>query len=110
MNQKEMKDAIRMAIRDHIPFDRPEAIEYAFLAEMLVEIAAEMGYVRRLPHCFRDRTWAFHVSPEKGLRWGYVKNNDKIGWFEGRESTPLPERDRVIKDAEPVFGLRSDLL
>ena len=110
MNQDELKEAIREAIVNHIPFDVPTGPDYHAVADVLDEVAQRLDFIKAYPHAFKHKSWAFHFSRNKGLRWGYVRNDDKIGWFEGRETTPLPERDLVIKDAEEVYGHSADLL
>lgn len=110
MNSQQLKEAIREAIKHNIPFNLPESTEFTSLEHTVMDLALEMGYVKAYPHEFKHQTWAFHLSSEAGLRWGYVSNDRRVGWFEGRESTPLPDRDRVIKDAEQVYGHKADLV
>lgn len=110
MTADEFKDAVSEAIVHQIPFEMPNGADFEDIEDAVNEVAAQAGYVKCLPHEFKDRAWAFHLSPEKGLRWGYVRNGEKVGWYEGRESTPLPQRDVVVRDAEPVYALQDDLL
>ena len=106
----ELREAIREAITNHIPFEPPSDTEFSLLEHAVYDMAAELGYVRAYPHEFKHKAWAFYLSAELGLRWGYVRNETKVGWFEGRETTPLPKRARVTKDAEQVYGHKADLL
>ena len=110
MTAEEIKEAVREAIVHQIAFEVPNGSQFEEIEDAVNEVATAVGYVRCLPHEFKDHAWAFHLSPEKGLRWGYVRNGEKIGWYEGRESTPLPERDVVVRDAEPVYALQEELL
>ena len=110
MHAEELKDAIREAIINHIPFELPNGSLYEDVAHAVEDVAEGMEYVKAWPHEFQHQAWAFHLSQEKGMRWGYVRNDEKVGWFEGRETTPLPERDVVMKDSDPVYGHKSDLI
>lgn len=110
MTGEEVKEAVREAIQNHIPFEVPNGSDFAAIEAVVKEVAEEAGFVKCLPHECKDHAWAFHLSPEKGLRWGYVRNQAKVGWYEGRESTPLPERDVVVKDSDRVYAPAGDLL
>ncbi len=110
MNAQECREAIDTAIRNHIPFDSESHLPWEELEVIVAAVADQLGYERRLPHCFRHGTRSFYLDPAKGLRWGTVRNDRKIGWHESREATPLPERSAVIKDSAPVFGRREDLI
>ncbi len=110
MNEAELKEAISEAISCHIPFQIPDNLDFLTVAHAVADVAAESGYVKEFPKKFKHKTWAFHMSLEHGLRWGYVRNDHKVGWMEARETTPLPERDYVIRNSDPVFGHRADLL
>lgn len=109
MVPSKVKEAIREAITNHIPFSPPLDVEYAFLLHALTDIASELGYIKAYPSAFKDRAWTFHVSAETGLRWGYVRHERETGWFEVRETTPIPDRACVMRDSEPIFGHRVDL-
>ncbi len=106
----DLKEAIQEAIKNHIPFQAPDRLDFHALEHAVSDVATEMGYVKAFPHEFKDRAWAFHMGPDTGMRWGYVRNDEKVGWFEGRETTPLPERDVVMKDASQVYGHETDLI
>ena len=104
LKEKELKEAVREAIQLNIPFLPPEGVDFSTWSHWVGDVAEAMGYARGYPHEFKDRAWAFHVSADKGLRWGYVRNDSKVGWYEGRETTPLPERALVIKDGDVIYG------
>lgn len=110
MDKDELKEAVREAIDSRIPFSLPIDEDYTAFAEIVHAVAAEKEYVKGRPHNFVHHAMAFHLSRENGMRWGYVRNDNKIGWFESRETTPLPERDIVIKDADFVYALKRDLV
>jgi len=110
LSAPELIEAIKEAIQLNIPFLPPESIDFSDWAHSVEDVALELGYSRGFPYEFKDHSWTFYLSPEKGLRWGYVRNDNKVGWFESRETTPIPERAIVIKDADSIFGHEADRL
>ncbi len=110
MELTELKSAITESLHHHIPFEMPADLDFTQLQTAVEAVAHELGYTQALPHCFKHQAWTFHLSPTHGLRWGYVFNDQKVGWFESRNTTPLPERDLVMHDSEPVFGVTDDLI
>lgn len=107
---RELEEAIETALEDHIPFELGSALERASVQKLMPQVAARLHYDYDYPRNFKHGARACYLDPEKGLRWGYIRNEKKVGWYEARESTPLTERSLVIKDSDRVYALKKDRL
>lgn len=108
MEKEALKEALSDCFRYQLSFDFDKDLTFEKIESLIDSIAQNAGYIKALPSHFKHKCWAAYLDPHKGLRWGYVVNQKKIGWFEGRITTALNERSLVIKNSNPVFAKKEN--